>query len=189
MKKYLLTAAATFLGVTAAQAQTTDSRINLSLLGGWSSHPGLTLGAARPDGGDSFNAGARLSYDMSGTLPLSGFSVDADYFFNRADYAQGSAARLDSNSFMGDLTYHAPLNDSWNLYGGGGVGAVRDELRGGGGSTVFGWQGQGGVEYQASPTAALFAEYRHQNAHDTNLGGGPVSNTSNNLSLGVKLKL
>ena len=189
MKKYLLTAAAIFLGTAAAQAQTTDSRINLSVLGGWSGHPNLTLGAAHPDGGDGFNAGARASYDLGGMLPLSGFSVDADYFFNRADYGSGSVARLDSSSFMGDLTYHAPINESWNLYGGGGLGAVRDELRGSGSSTVFGWQGLGGVEYQATPTTALFAEYRYQNAHDANIGGGPLGNTSNNVSMGVKLKL
>jgi len=38
-------------------------------------------------------------------LPMSGFSVDADYFFNRADYTPGSAARLDSQSIMADLTW------------------------------------------------------------------------------------
>jgi hypothetical protein len=36
---------------------------------------------------------------------------------------------------------------------------------------------------------AMFAEYRYQNAHDANIAGGPVGNTSNNLSLGVKFKL
>jgi opacity protein-like surface antigen len=189
MKKYFFAAAAILLSGAAASAQTTDSRINLSILGGWASHPGLTLGASRPDGGDGFNAGARLSYDMGGMLPLSGFSLDADYFFNRADYGTNSAARLDSSSFMGDLTYHAPLNASWNLYGGGGLGAVRDELRNTGSSTVFGWQALGGVEYQATPSMAMFAEYRYQNAHDANIGGGPVGNTSDNVSLGVKFKL
>ena len=191
MKKYLVAAAALLLGTAAASAQTTDSRINLSVLGGWASHPGLTLGAARPDGGDGFNAGARLSYDMGGMLPMSGFSVDADYFFNRADYNPGSLAHLDSSSFMGDLTYHAPINANWNLYGGGGVGAVRDDLGGpaGGVSTVFGWQGLGGVEYQYSPTMAMFAEYRYQNAHDANIGGVQVGNTSNNVSMGLKFKM
>ena len=189
MKKYLFAAAALLLSGAAASAQTTDSRVNISILGGWASHPGLTLGATRPDGGDGFNAGARLSYDMGGMLPLSGFSLDADYFFNRADYNAGSAARLDSSSFMADLTYHAPINDRWNLYGGGGLGAVRDELRNSGSSTVFGWQALGGVEYQYSPTTAMFAEYRYQNAHDANIGGAAVGNTSNNLSMGLKFKL
>ena len=189
MKKYFLAAAAVFLSGAAATAQTTDSRVNISALGGWASHPGLTLGAARPDGGDGFNAGARLGYDLGGMLPLSGFSVDADYFYNRADYASGSAARLDSNSFMADLTYHAPINEMWNLYGGAGAGGVRDSLTGSGSSTVFGWQGLGGVEYQATPTSTIFAEYRYQNAHDANIGGGPVGNTSSNVSMGLKFKL
>ena len=122
MKKYLIAAAVLLVSGVAASAQTTDDRLNLSVLGGWASHPGLTLGASRPNGGDGFNAGARLSYDMGGMLPLSGFSVDADYFFNRADYNSGSPARLDSSSFMADLTYHAPINENWNLYGGAGLG-------------------------------------------------------------------
>jgi opacity protein-like surface antigen len=192
MRKYLFAAVALLVSGAAASAQTTDDRFNLSVLGGWASHPGLTFGASRPDGGDGFNAGARLSYDLGGMLPMSGFSVDADYFFNRADYNTGSAARLDTSSFMGDLTYHAPLNESWNLYGGGGLGAVRDDLGGvvaGGSSTVFGWQALGGVEYQYSPTMAVFAEYRYQNAHDANIGGIAVGNTSNNASMGLKFKL
>jgi opacity protein-like surface antigen len=189
MNKYLIAAAALLVSGIAASAQTTDSRVNLSILGGWSSHPGLTLGAARPDGGDGFNAGARLSYDLGGMLPMSGFSVDADYFYNRADYTPGSAARLDSHSFMADLTYHAPINDSWSLYGGAGLGAVKYDLRNAGSSTVFGWQALGGVEHQFTPTTALFAEYRYQNAHDANIAGAPVGNTSNNLSMGVKFKL
>lgn len=191
MKKYLFAAVALFCSGAAASAQTSDSHVDLSILGGWASHPGLTLGATRPDGGDGFNAGARLSYDLGGMLPRSGFSVDADYFFNRADYNTGSAARLDSSSFMADLTYHAPLNESWNLYGGAGLGGVRDELGGspGGSSTVFGWQALGGVEYQYSPSMAVFAEYRYQNAHDANIGGIAVGNTSNNVSMGLKYKL
>jgi len=190
MKKNFLAAAALLLSGTALQAQdATDSRFNLSILGGWASHPGLTLGATRPDGGDGVNAGARLSYDLGGMMPMSGFSLDADYFYNRADYASGSAARLDSQSAMADLTYHAPIGENWSLYGGAGLGAVHDDLRGSGGSTVLGWQALGGVEHQFTPTTAMFAEYRYQNAHDANIGGGPVGNTSNNLSVGLKFKL
>ena len=191
MNKYLMAAAALLISGAAASAQTTDGRLNFSVLGGWASHPGLTLGASRPDGGDGFNAGARVSYDMGGMLPMSGFSVDADYFYNRADYASGSPGRLDSSSFMANLTYHAPLNETWNVYGGAGLGAVNDSLGGSlkGSSTVFGWQALGGLEYQYSPGMAMFAEYRYQNAHDANIGGARVGNTSNNLSLGVRFKL
>ncbi len=190
MKRLLFAAAAIVMSGAAALAQdaATTSPVSVSVLGGWASHPGLTLGASRPNGGDGVNAGARLSYDM-GMLPLSGFSVDADYFYNRADYARGSAARLDSSSFMADLTYHAPIGGDWSLYGGAGLGAVNDNLRGSGSSTIFGWQALGGVEHQFTATAAMFAEYRYQNAHDANIGGGPVGNTSNNLSVGVKFRL
>src|ERR1700744_5758573 len=132
MNKYLLAAAAILLSGAAAQAQdatgTTDSRVNFSILGGWASHPGLTLGAARPDGGDGFNGGARGSYDLGGTLPISGLSLDADYFYNRIDYNPNSPGRLDSQSFMGDVTYHAPINESWNLYGGSGLGGGNGSL-------------------------------------------------------------
>ena len=48
----------------------------------------------------------------------------------------------------------------------------------------------GGVEYRASDQASIFAEYRYQNAHDVNAGGlTGISNTSNNLSFGVKWRL
>ena len=92
---------------------------------------------------------------------------------------------------MADITYHMPLNPDWNVYGGAGLGVVHYNLNGAlhGSSTVFGWQALGGVEYQYSPDMAMFAEYRYQNAHDANIAGGPVGNTSNNLSLGVKFKL
>ncbi len=59
-----------------------------------------------------------------------------------------------------------------------------------GGSTVLGWQALGGVEYRASDQASMFAEYRYQDAHDANAGRPDgISNTSNNLSFGVKCHL
>ena len=69
------------------------------------------------------------------------------------------------------------------------LGAVHDDLNGTlhGSSTVFGWQALGGLEYAMAPKTSLFAEYRYQNAHDANIGvTGPIGNTSNNVSMGVK---
>jgi opacity protein-like surface antigen len=190
MKLFLTTAAALILSAAVAQAQTAQSPFSVSVLGGWSSHPGLTLGNARPNLDDGFNVGARLGYDLR-ALPWPGFSVDADYFYNESDY-QGAAsgAKLGSSSYMADLTYHFPLGASWSGYGGAGLGAVTDNLSGNlhGASTVFGWQALGGMEYQFTPSMAMFAEYRYQNAHDANITGGPVGNTSNNLSVGVKFR-
>lgn len=192
MNRYLLAAAMIVMGGAAAQAQSTDGRVSLSVLGGWSAHPALTFGPQRADVNDGFNVGARLGYDMNDMLPWSGFSLDADYFYNQANYGgANNDAQLGSSSYMADITYHLPLNPQWNVYGGGGLGAVHYNLNGAlhGSSTVFGWQALGGVEYQYSPDMAMFAEYRYQNAHDANIAGGPVGNTSNNLSMGLKFKL
>jgi opacity protein-like surface antigen len=95
---------------------------------------------------------------------------------------------------MGNLIYHLPTDSPFEIYGGAGLGAVNTNIDNGlgshGGSTVFGWQALGGVEYRASEQASLFAEYRYQNAHNVNAGGfSGVGNTSNNLSFGVKWHL
>jgi opacity protein-like surface antigen len=100
--------------------------------------------------------------------------------------------RLQSSSYMGNLVYHLPFdNTPFEIYGGGGLGAVSTNIDNSvgnhGGSTVLGWQALGGVEYRASDQASLFAEYRYQNAHNVNAGGlTQIGNTSNNLSFGVK---
>jgi opacity protein-like surface antigen len=188
--KVLVTAAAALLFTAAiAQAEPVTSPFNFSVLGGWSSHPGLTLGSARPDLDNGFNVGARAGVDVGAMLP--GLGLDVDYFYNQSDY-QGSAsgAKLGSSSYMADITYHVPLAGAWSGYGGAGLGAVTDNLSGNlhGASTVFGWQALGGVEYQFTPSMGMFAEYRYQNAHDANIGGNAVGNISNNLSLGVKFR-
>ena len=116
--------------------------------------------------------------------------MDADYFYNRGGYAGGGS--LNSQSVMGDLVYHLPLDFPLHLYGGAGIGVVTDSLGGTlkGSSSVLGWQALGGAEFPMSPATSLFAEYRYQNAHDANAGAfHGVGNTSNNVSVGVKFHL
>jgi opacity protein-like surface antigen len=203
MKK-LISAIAAFLalGVTAASAQSL-SNLDFSVLGGWSSHPGLSINGGHSPVDDSYNLGARVGTKLD-TMGLSNFSLDADVFFNRGGFAGttakvgtvpagfGAGARLNSTSFMGDLIYHLPTAAPWSFYGGGGIGVVHDNLDGTlhGSSTVMGWQGLGGVEYAFTPSTSLFVEYRYQNAHDANIGAvRGVGNTSSNVSVGVKFNL
>ena len=174
MKKYLIAvsilALATCATADAAQTQIFGNDTFVSVLGGWNSHPDLSLGAAGPTGvNDGYNVGARIGTALPISVP--GFTVDADYFFNRSGYSVYNA-RLNSSSVMGDLVYHLPLDWPVSLYGGAGLGAVNDNLSGSvhGSSMVFGWQALGGVEYPLAPGTALFAEYRYQNAHDANVG-------------------
>jgi opacity protein-like surface antigen len=178
---------ALLLSAGAAQADITDNSF-VSLLGGWSSHPDLSFGTGHAAVKDGYNVGARIGTWLD---PLPGFTLDADYFFNRSDYA-GTSAHLNSSSFMGDLVYHIPTKLPFDLYGGAGVGLVNDDLDGSlhGGSTVLGWQALGGIEFPLNEGTSLFGEYRYQNAHDANLGAiHNVGNTSNNLSIGVKFNL
>jgi opacity protein-like surface antigen len=189
MKTYL-SAGVLFLAFSAAaaQAQTSSSDLSFSLLGGWSWHPGLMLGGAKTGVNDAYNAGARLSAPLNG-LGLENLSLDADYFYNRTDYAGAAGTHLDSHSVMGDLIYRVPTSTPWSFYGGGGVGLVHDNLNGAlhGSSDVLGWQVLGGADYAFTPTTSLFAEYRYQNAHDANIGAiKGVGNISNNLSMGVR---
>ena len=186
MRKYLTAMAVLLATAGAAEADIFDNSF-VSILGGWSSHPNLTLGAAQPSVGSSYNVGARVGTALN---MLPDFTVDADYFYNRGNYAGGG--QLNSQSFMGDLIYHVPLDFPLHLYGGGGLGVVNDSLGGPlkGSSTVFGFQVIGGAEFPMNDNTALFAEYRYQNAHDANAGSFQgVGNTSNNISVGVKLSL
>jgi opacity protein-like surface antigen len=188
MKNCLTAMAVLLLTAGAAQAQMFDDSF-ASVLGGWSYHPHLTLGATQPGVSDSYNVGARIGT----ALPmLPGFTVDADYFYNRGGFGNGGS--LNSQSAMGDLIYHVPADFipvplPFHLYGGGGLGVVNDSLGGTlhGSSTVMGWQAIGGAEFPISDTTSMFAEYRYQNAHDANAGViKGVGNTSDNVSVGVK---
>jgi opacity protein-like surface antigen len=187
MKKYLIALSVIFLTASAAQAEMWDNSY-VSVLGGWSSHPDLSFGSGRTATDDGYNAGARVGTWLNA---LPGFTLDADYFFNRTDYP-GHAAHLNSSSVMGDLMYHLPTDLPLNFYGGAGIGLVNDNLSGSlhGGSAVLGWQAIGGAEFPLNPSTSLFAEYRYQNAHDANIGAvSNVANTSNYVSLGVKFNM
>lgn len=186
MRKLLLSAAALMSCAGAAQAQ--DAFI--SIMGGPSFTPALSVNGGKAGTDTGFNGGLRLGYGLD-EWNLSGFTVDADGFFNQNRFS-GSFARLRSASFMGDLMYHVNTNSPFGIYGGAGLGAVNTNYESptvGGSSTVFGWQAIGGVDYKFSPNTSLFTEYRYQNAHDANAGVPGVGNTSNNLSVGVKFTL
>lgn len=190
MKKFLVaSAAALLLGITAAQADT-----YVSILGGPTWAPDLTVGGAKRGMDTGFNAGARIGYGLD-DYGLQHFSVEADGLFNQSEFSANNAGRIQSSSYMANLIYHLPVNDSpFSFYGGAGLGLVStnidDNAGHHGGSDVLGWQALGGLEYRASEDASLFAEYRYQNAHDVNAGGlTNIANTSNNLSVGVKWHL
>jgi opacity protein-like surface antigen len=176
----------TVLGVGAAQA---DSYV--SILGGPTFAPGLNVNGTKSGMDTGFNVGARYGYYLN-DLNLPFLSVEADGLFNQSSYSGFKNTRLQSSSYMGNLVYHLPFdNTPFEIYGGAGLGAVNTNIDNSvgnhGGSTVLGWQALGGVEYRASDQASLFAEYRYQNAHNVNAGGlTQIGNTSNNLSFGVK---
>lgn len=187
----LLTAAsfAALLCATSANAQ----GWHISALGGgvWAPHTTLSGTPQALDSG--FNAGGRVGYDLDDWFGMSGLSFDADLFYTQSHFSGVPNGRLSSLSFMGDLIYRVPLSDSFGLYAGGGVGAVRIMLNTPGvddGSTVFGWQGLGGVDFQFTPETRFFVEYRYQEAHDANIAGiTGVGNHSNNVSVGLKFDL
>jgi opacity protein-like surface antigen len=195
MTKFLISSAAAVLLLSAGAANagafdnSAFSAPYVSVLGGWSSHPALSLGSGHFGVDDGYNVGARIGTDLD-VLP--NFSLEADYFHNSGSYT-GTNVDHSSDSYMGNLIYHLPMQNSpVGLYGGAGIGAVTTSLDGSlhGDSTVLGWQLLGGADYQLNPTTSLFAEYRYQNAHDVNIGTvRRVGNTSNNLSVGIKFRL
>jgi len=178
----------TVLGVGAAQA---DSYI--SVLGGPTFDPALNVNGTKNNMDTGFNVGARYGYYLN-DWNLPNVSLEADGLFSQSDYSHTTNARLQSSSYMGNAIYHLPTGTPFEIYGGAGLGLVNTNVDNGvgnhGGSGVLGWQALGGVEYRASDQASIFAEYRYQNAHDVNAGGlTGISNTSNNLSFGVKWRL
>ncbi|HEX4370178.1 MAG TPA: porin family protein [Rhizomicrobium sp.] len=200
MKKYLLAAAAMlFLSAGVAQAQPQDDSLYdpmyVSILGGWTFDPALMAGGVRNDMRTGYNFGARVGYGLDNYLPMQGWSVEADTFWNSANYKNSAllpSANFASSSFMGDLIYHFDPGWPVRLYGGAGIGAVNDHVGGpiSSSSTVLGWQVLGGLEYPMSHDMSLFTEYRYQNAHDANVTGlSGIGNTSNNVSVGLKFSL
>ena len=178
----------TLLGVGAAQA---DSYV--SVLGGPTFDPALNVNGTKNNMDTGFNVGARYGYYLN-DWNLPNVSLEADGLFSQSDYSHTTNARLQSSSYMGNAIYHLPTGTPFEIYGGAGLGLVNTNVDNGvgnhGGSGVLGWQALGGVEYRASDQASIFAEYRYQNAHDVNAGGlTGISNTSNNLSFGVKWRL
>lgn len=176
------------LGIGAAQA---DSYV--SVLGGPTFDPGLNVNGTKNGMDTGFNVGARYGYYLN-DWNLPNVSLEADGLFSQSDYSGTANARLQSSSYMANAIYHLPTNSPFELYGGAGLGLVHTNIDNGagnhGGSDVLGWQMLGGVDYRVSDQTSLFAEYRYQNAHDVNAGGlTGISNTSNNLSFGVKWRL
>jgi opacity protein-like surface antigen len=180
------------VGIGAAQADFRDNSY-VSILGGPTFAPGLNVNGTKFGMDTGFNVGARFGYYLS-DWNLPNISLEADGLFNQSSYSGFNDARLQSSSYMGNVIYHLPTDSPFELYGGAGLGLVSTNIDNGlgnhGSSDVLGWQMLGGVEYRASEQASLFAEYRYQNAHNVNAGGlTGISNTSNNLSFGVKWHL
>ena len=148
-------AAALLFGASAANADILNAPY-VSVLGGWSSHPALALGAGRYGVDDGYNAGARVGTWLQG---LPGFTLDADFFHNEGDFI-GTNVGHSSNSYMADLSYHLPTDTPWSVYGGAGLGAITTSVSGSqyGDSTVLGWQLLGGAEYKLNDMASMFAE-------------------------------
>lgn len=175
--------------------QQDNDPLYLSILGGWTFNPSLMAGGTLNDLHSGYNVGARIGYGLDNLLPMQGWSIEADTFWNSANYKNSSilpSSNFASTSVMGDLIYHFDPGWPVRLYGGAGIGAVSDHVGGpiSASSTVFGWQVLGGLEYPMSHDMSIFTEYRYQNAHDANVGNLPgVGNTSNNLSVGLKFSL
>ncbi len=178
---------------TAASAQDWAPGWYVSVLGGPSIDPHLTYAGGPATLKTGFNAGGRLGYSLDGWLPMSGFALEADAFYDQNHYAGPTAARISSGSLMGNLVYRLDTGTRFGVYGGGGVGAVRTSIGGGGingSSTNLGWQALGGVDYAFAKDTSMFVEYRYQNAHDINITpAGRFGNTSNNVSVGLKFNL
>ena len=194
MKNLLaVSAVALVLGTVAANADDYMANSYVSVLGGPTFAPNLNVSGTTHGMDTGFNVGARYGYYLN-DWNLPNVSLEADGLFSQSTYSGTANARLQSSSYMGNAIYHLPTGTPFEIYGGGGIGAVNTNIDNGagahGGSTVLGWQALGGVEYRASDQASIFAEYRYQDAHDVNAGGlTGISNTSNNLSFGVKWHL
>ena len=190
MRRYFLfAAAASLLSVGVANAQDAQNGF-VSIMGGPTFAPALSVNGSKAGTETGFNGGVRLGYGLD-DWGMSGFTIDADTFFDQSHFTN-TYARLRSASFMGDLMYHYNTDSPFGIYGGAGLGAINTNYESptvGGSGTVLGWQLIGGVDYKFNPETSFFTEYRYQNAHDANAGLPGVGNTSNNLSVGVRFKL
>ncbi len=194
MKKLVLSSAvALLLAGGAAQADSTHTdNWYASILGGVSFDPALMAGGSLHGMDTGYNVGARVGYGLDNLLPMQGWSVEAETFYNHSGYKGGDFSHLASTSLMGNLVYHVNTGSPVGIYGGAGLGAVNDRLGGDvhDSATVLGWQVLGGLEYPVSQDMSLFTEYRYQNAHDANIDTlRGVGNTSNSLSIGMKFSL
>jgi opacity protein-like surface antigen len=187
MKRILLASVAAI--VLSAGAAEADGY--LSILGGPTWDPGLTVGNTKQGMDTGYNFGARAGYNLD-EYGLRNFSTELDLFYDQSRLADVPNQHVRSLSAMADLIYHADLNLPVGVYGGAGLGVINTEYGNGafsGSGSVLGWQLLAGLEYPLSDNTNLFTEYRYQNAHDVNVGGLPVGNTSNSLSVGLKLRL
>lgn len=190
MKNMLVASAAILLLATAGA----DADTYVSVLGGPTWAPDLNVGGTKNGMDTGFNVGVRAGTSLE-ALNLPNFSAELDGLFNQSEFSATDAGRIQSSSYMANLIYHLPVEETpFSFYGGAGLGVVNtnfdNNVGNHGGSAVLGWQALGGVEYRVSDDASLFTEYRYQNAHDVNAGGlTNIGNTSNNVSFGVKWHL
>src|ERR1700744_1124460 len=145
---FAASALALLIGTAAAQA---DSYV--SVLGGAQFDPSLNVGGTTHGMNTGFNVGGRYGYYLN-DWNLPNVSLEADGLFSQSDYARTNGnARLQSSYYMGNAIYHLPTGTPFEIYGGGGIGAVNTNIDNGagnhGGSTVLGWHALGGVEYRA----------------------------------------
>src|SRR5258706_3167411 len=156
--KNLFVASALLLGTSvvaigAAQAGDFTNNTYISVLGGPTFAPGLNVSGTKNGMDTGFNVGARAGYYLD-NWNLPNVSVEADWMLNQSSYSGFSNARLQSSSYMGNLIYHLPVDESFQVYGGAGLGAVDTNIDNGlgnhGGSTQPAWQDLG---RGASPAA------------------------------------
>src|SRR5258706_6687212 len=149
--KILFVASAVTLLLGTAAAQSAEPYV--SILGGPTFAPGLNVNGTKNGMDTGFNVGARAGYYLD-NWNLPNVSVEADWMLNQSSYSGFSNARLQSSSYMGNLIYHLPVDESFQVYGGAGLGAVDTNIDNGlgnhGGSTQPAWQDLG---RGASPAA------------------------------------
>src|ERR1700753_4320848 len=98
MKFRLLTIAClAALSATGASAQ----GWNVSILGGPSWSPDLSINGTRAPMDSGYNVGGRLGFDIRDNYGFPGLTLAVDTFYNQAHY-QGTSSDFSSLAFMGD---------------------------------------------------------------------------------------